>query len=153
MQTNQHKRTCRANILESSSVKGVSFKPIEYARNLRSELNNWRNHFGGEGDVLIAVLTKHNSHSFVRVLFSPIGDVTHAPDDEEWDYCLRWLEKVSLQTNKPVRVGRMVMAGDLCVLVKDTEDASMWDETAAHLDAAAIIDALCLLADDQGVAA
>lgn len=112
---------------------------LGYAKSLRSELNALREALGGSGDVIVAVLTQRGEPTLVRLMFTAgHGNARHAPEDDEWHACMRWLEGFAAYSGTALRPRRLILAGDLCVILHEDE---LTADLAAQ-DARAIIDAL-----------
>lgn len=118
-----------------------------YAQNLRAELNQWKRRLGGAGDVLVAVLYRHGKEVFVRMLFTAgPGGARYAPEDAEWNHCKRWLMTLGPDFGTKYYEARVVVSGDLGVLVRER----LPDPTEAADDAKIVIDALIAGLPDEG---
>lgn len=111
---------------------------MEYGNLLRKTLLEYRHLLGGRGDILVHILTRNNDLTLIRILFTHgEGRVRHSHEDEEWNACMNWVRGVSSYRNQEVKEGRILISGDLCVILHQelTQDH-------AHQDAEAIIEAL-----------
>lgn len=95
---------------------------LAYASKFRQTMKDMSNQSGGAGDVRISVLRHYDEqHCFVRVLFSRTGQETESFNDPEWNVCTRWVNMMSERNRMPVKPGRVIISGDLCVLIKERD--------------------------------
>lgn len=120
---------------------------VVYANALRDRLLRHRHLLGGCGDLRIHILTSDNELTLVRILFTKgKGSVRHSHDDEEWNACMQWIRNVSDHRKERIVPGRILISGDLCVVITRGHDESYAEE-----DAEAIIDALLTWHGKRGV--
>lgn len=109
-----------------------------YGNLLRESLLSYRYLLGGQGDILINLLTKDEDMTFIRMIFTQgTGRVSHSHNDPEWQACYNWLCQIPSYKNDKITPGRIVISGDLCVITHDT-----LDKEQALTDAQIIIEAL-----------
>lgn len=109
----------------SDDVFLVEQKAYEYSVLLRSELKKLFSNRSHKIDVIVtSMINSESDVVFTRILFDKEGEINTKVDDDEWYFCYQWIQKRSKGNSLPVSEGRIVISGNLVVLVKDRSFSS-----------------------------